>query len=213
MIIKRIVFEAKIKDIISFWKKDIDSYEVNSYIEKFNSLKNNHILSPNEKDISKWYKLPFKDFKKFCDAKLNEYKRKRKLKGIMSSNDELEKVFQNEKVTVYEPLTKEAMCTVGRDTDWCISKPLRKEYEKMVESGAEMYVIVKNIKSDDNLDKVCFTKYAEGDIDIWDKYNDPLPSDDAREQFFIDNNLEEFAIEFIDDWYIYFENFDDDYYK
>ena len=209
---KQFIIEAKINDVIDYWNTETES-EINKYITIFNNMKNSFNLDKNEKDISIWYKKPFNDFKSFIDKKQNDIDIKLKAKGKVKNKDEIKQIYKNSKVTVYIPETKEAMCELGSGTPWCISKPNQKHYEKMIKDGDKIFVIVQNTPKNNNFDKVVFTHYGEGGIDIWLKNNKELQSDAEREQFFIDNNLEDFAIKYIDDWYNFFENFDDKYYN
>ena len=69
-----------------------------------------------EKDISRWIKVGWDDFKKFVDSK-KEVQSKSEVKAI-HKKDSI-RVHQDEEKIVVIPLSKEASIHYGKNTDWC----------------------------------------------------------------------------------------------
>ena len=90
--------------------------EVSKYIELFKELSKRNKIPGIEKDISRWIKAGWDDFKKFVDSK-KEVKSKSEVKSIQKK-DSIQ-VYKDEDKLVVIPLSAEASIHYGRNTRWC----------------------------------------------------------------------------------------------
>ena len=110
-----IIFES-FKDAKVKFKDEASSNEVDKYIEIFKKLAQKNIIKGSDKDIGKWIKSGWQEFKTFVDNK-----------SIEKTNTEVKKSKKKDSITVYEdddkmiviPLSKDASCYYGKNTKWC----------------------------------------------------------------------------------------------
>lgn len=128
-----------------------DEKSVNGYLERFRNLSAQNKLKGTERDIDRVTKnLDFDEFRKWVEEKeraktITQIKRK-KLPGQRINLATIEK----EGFVYYfdVPLDKEASCNIGKNTDWCISKPDKMHWEDYVTSGNVFIMISIKIAED-----------------------------------------------------------------
>lgn len=110
-----LLFES-FKDAKEKFSADASTQEVEKYIDRFKQLAQKNIIKGVDKDIGKWIKSGWGDFKNFIDSKAQE-----------KSNTDIKKSKKTDSITVYEdedkmiviPLSKDASCYYGKSTRWC----------------------------------------------------------------------------------------------
>ena len=118
-LIETIILDESFKDAERiFTDTNGNQKEVSSYIELFKELAKRNKIQGMEKDISRWIKVGWDDFKKFVDSK-KEVQSKREVQSIQKK-DSIQ-VYKDEDKVVVIPLTKEASIHYGKNTKWCTS--------------------------------------------------------------------------------------------
>lgn len=104
------------KDAQRVFSDSSDATEVTQYIAQFKELANRNIVKGPDKDIGKWIKAGWDEFKSFVDA--NSHKStKRQMKTQVKS--ESITIYEDEKVMLVIPLSEKASCFYGKSTKWC----------------------------------------------------------------------------------------------
>ena len=116
-LIETIILDESFKDAERiFTDTNGNQKEVSSYIELFKELAKRNKIQGMEKDISRWIKVGWDDFKKFVDSK-KEVQSKREVQSIQKK-DSIQ-VYKDEDKVVVIPLTKAS--TYGEHLQWCTS--------------------------------------------------------------------------------------------
>lgn len=118
------IFES-FKDAKEKFSADTSTEEVNKYIDQFKELANKNIITGTEKDIGKWIKSGWNDFKKFVDSKSEE---KSKSEVKKSKKKDSITAYQDDNKMVIIPLTQNASCYYGKNTKWCTASTQSKNY-------------------------------------------------------------------------------------
>ena len=163
-----------------------DLYKVMDALKIFNEKKNKGFFK-DPKDINQYKSLQdiFIVSDKYKDEKS---KGDFKVKSSQVTNDEIDKVFENDKWTVYIPKTKEASCVLGRGTQWCTaSQGENNMYDHYTKDGP-LYII---ISKDDPKIKYQYHEHSNQFMDIYDNSIDkkiimPMMFDDGLALYFYD---------------------------
>lgn len=108
--------DAKVK-----FTNEEDEHTVDVYIDTFKELANRNIITGQDKDIGKWIKAGWEEFKAFVDdAKEKNSNRDVKKKRINKSSEYII-LADNDEFTAVIPLTERASCYYGKSTNWCVS--------------------------------------------------------------------------------------------
>lgn len=109
--------DESFKDAQSKFSEEADDeQEVKKYIDKFKELAKKNVIKGQDKDIGKWIKAGWEDFKALVD-KSSEVKTKRQFKKKVKEDAIMP--YEDENVKVVIPLSKPASCEYGRNTKWC----------------------------------------------------------------------------------------------
>lgn len=192
-----------------------DSENVNEYLEKFKELAKRNVIKGPEKDISRWIKAGWNEFKEYVD-KASTVKTKRQQKRKVKSDSIL--VHEDDEKMVVIPLSEKASCFYGKNTQWCTaaeeSDNQFEEYFGRLEVTL-FYVLFKNgdkyaaattgpggYEFFDNQDRSMNKESFEADtdvttdmIDAWHKENQPL-IEKAREKYSPEGKAEYYLEQF-----------------
>lgn len=100
----------------NFVSQGNDDTVVVDYLNKFKELSKQNKISGSDKDIGKWMKSDWQDFKKFVDKKATVISKRQKTKSQKSGAIAVDKT---EDYTIVIPLTEEASIMYGKNTKWC----------------------------------------------------------------------------------------------
>lgn len=119
-----IIFES-FKDAKVKFKDEASSNEVDKYIEIFKKLAQKNIIKGSDKDIGKWIKSGWQEFKTFVDDRSeektkSEVKRSKKKDSIIA--------YEDENIMVVIPLSEDASCYYGKQTKWCTAATTSRNY-------------------------------------------------------------------------------------
>lgn len=104
------------KDAQRVFSDTADASEVTQYITQFKELAKRNIIKGPDKDIGKWIKAGWEEFKDFVDAS-SQSTSKRQMK--MQTKNESIVIYEDEKVMLVIPLSEGASCYYGKNTKWC----------------------------------------------------------------------------------------------
>lgn len=108
--------DAKLK-----FTNEVDEHTVDTYIDAFKELSKRNIIKGADKDIGKWIKAGWEEFKKFVDdAKEQNSNRDIKKKRVNKSGEYIT-LIDNDEYTAVVPLTERSSCYYGKKTNWCVS--------------------------------------------------------------------------------------------
>lgn len=99
-----------------FIEQSGNELEVKEYLETFKVLSRKSIIKGQDKDIGKWIKTGWIEFKEFIDSvkdKTSSRQQKHEIK-----KDAI-KLIDNDVMTVIIPLTEQSSCYYGKQTKWC----------------------------------------------------------------------------------------------
>ena len=108
--------DESFKDAQAKFEEVEDSATVKSYIETFRLLSKQNKIKGQDKDIGKWIKAGWDDFKAFVDMS-KEIKSKRSQNKVVKK-DAIE-IYKDDNVQAIVPLTTKASQIYGRNTKWC----------------------------------------------------------------------------------------------
>ena len=99
------------------WQK-YDKRMLEYTTERFIFHKERGVIPYPEKDISTWFKRPFREFHDLIVKLDQEYdiKQQEKIK-----QKDIEYIFENDKILVLKPNSYEACCKYGYNTKWCVT--------------------------------------------------------------------------------------------
>ena len=133
-----------------------DEAQVNSYFDRYEELSKSSRL----KNFNIQQMKTFDQMKTIIDAVPEESKRE-EIKNIKTS--EVQKVFENDKVTVISPLTKEASIQYGKGTKWCVSGKEDCQFDRYYKDmNQKLYFIIP--KTGDNNDKIIVGVNKDGSL-------------------------------------------------
>ena len=116
-LIETIILDESFKDAERlFTDVSGNQKEVSSYIALFKELSKRNKIQGMEKDISRWIKSGWVEFKEFVDSK-KDVQSKSEVRSVQKK-DSIQ-VYKDEEKVVVIPLTKEASIHYGRNTQWC----------------------------------------------------------------------------------------------
>jgi len=147
---------------------ELEQYDV---INDFNNLLNNNRLEASEKDIQK-YKSPEEVFdvvQKYSDT-TSKSQEKKKMK-----EEEVEKVFENDKVLVVKPKSTRASCQYGAGSQWCTASTGSYNYFRSyyLDRMVNLYYILPKIRMRKNYEKMAVAVHPSGQKEVYlanDKY-------------------------------------------
>ena len=120
--------------------KKEDLYKAKEYLEKFDKLKN----KISNKDINTYKNLP--DLYKVIEETESKSPTKSELKRNVQRTDldkDAELYMETENFKIYIPLTYEASCKLGSDTQWCTAtRSDRKYYDMYTEGDDKLYIFI-----------------------------------------------------------------------
>lgn len=154
--------------------KDLEHYKV---VRDFDRLLNKGILPSDKRDINR-YKTPEEIYD--IVKRYEQTKTKGEIVRDIKRKD-AEKVFENDKVIVVKPKSKEASCFYGKGTKWCTAASSSYNYfdnyylDKMVNL---YYVLVKGSN-----EKYAVAVHPDGKKEVFDAEDNSLPLSQAREIF------------------------------
>ena len=166
-----LILEDRFDDYLK--KKESDTwYEpitANDAVDKFKALTKKNQIAGEKKDIGYWMDRPIIDFINFVDTMAKAYENSRKLKTKAKSEDS-PILFENDKVVIYEILSKAASCKLGSDTPWCITKQNQDYYEWHKNHGYDIIFIIPKANPDN---KMCFIM-NEWKYSVWNSENSTI---------------------------------------
>ncbi|ASV44450.1 hypothetical protein PBI_SCTP2_435 [Salicola phage SCTP-2] len=136
----------------SFLDIENDEAVVDDYLNRFKNLSKQNKISGQNKDISYWIKQGWEDFKQFVDEAEKQYtKTQVKKRKAHDTSDSITLISGSEDSNieiVAVPLTKNASCFYGKDTQWCTSVVSEdNRFGHYVGSGSILvYIITKDDK-------------------------------------------------------------------
>ena len=113
-------------------------------LQLFDSLKKNRKLSGADADINRYksYDEVFEKLSKFSSADYESSKSKRSDKA-KEMRKQSEVFLDNPKYTVIVPLTQEASCYYGQNTEWCTaSTKSDNAYHSYAKNGQKLFIII-----------------------------------------------------------------------
>lgn len=96
--------------------RDASPQDVIKYIDRFKELTNKNLIKGQENDIGTWINAGWDDFRDYIDQ-FNGATSKSASKKNMKKDRIL--VHEDDKIRVVVPLSKEASCFYGKNTQWC----------------------------------------------------------------------------------------------
>jgi len=155
------------KDVrAKFLKQGASEEEVDSYLSRFQELRDKRILKGEQRDIGQ-YKT-FGDLKQVVDKASKVVTKRQKKKKAKAKGAQV--VHSDNNVTVYHITSKPAACFYGAGTKWCISATHgRNMFKPYQEQGISFYFIIsKNRSAEDPLHKVAVAVYpGEEAIEVY----------------------------------------------
>jgi len=139
--------DAKQKFIVQSNNEEI----VKEYLEKFKDLAKRNIIKGQDKDIGKWIKYGWDDFKTFIDSIKNETSSRQQKHEI--KKDAI-KLIDTDAMTVIIPLSEKSSCYYGKQTKWCTaaSETENAFYTYFLKNRTLFYVIKGDRKIAANVD-------------------------------------------------------------
>lgn len=108
--------DAKVK-----FSNNEDEHTVDIYLDTFKELTKRNIIAGPDKDIGKWIKAGWDEFKAYVDdAKEKNSNRDVKKKRVNKSSESITLVDNDEYMAVV-PLSERSSCYYGKKTNWCVS--------------------------------------------------------------------------------------------
>ncbi|ASV44049.1 hypothetical protein PBI_SCTP2_34 [Salicola phage SCTP-2] len=141
--ITQYLFES-FKDAQQKFSQEASEEEVKQYLETFKQLTKKGTISGQDKDIGYWIKQGWNLFKEFVDSKSQE-----------KSKSEVKKSKKKDSIIVHDdddyfmviPLTKNASCFYGKNTQWCTAATESENefaYYFYIQNQAFMYIFNKS---------------------------------------------------------------------
>jgi len=144
---------------------------VDSYIDTFKKIKDkNQIKDLEAKDIDKWAKKGWGDFKKFVDSFEGKKTKSEELKVTREQGVKL--IAENEGWLVYKILTKDACIFYGANTKWCITETDKDHFINYSEKGDFYFYISKDKPKTDRWAKIAYLSEVNLYWDALDKPRD-----------------------------------------
>ena len=160
--------------IYSQEKPEISEFE--EVIPEFDRLVNKGVLPVDARNIQSYKSLKevSQKVEEFDVPTKSELERETKVKGA-------EKVFENDKATVYRITTWEASCLYGRGTKWCISaeKESHHFYDYFMRNA--IYFVIRKQPKRDNYDKIAILVDKSGKKMYWDAKDTQIDGNKAVE--------------------------------
>lgn len=168
-----------------------DYYKAENYLKLFVTFFNR--IPKDKRDINSYKTLPdlydvvepFENNEDITTSKSQE------LKTI--KNNEVNKVFENEKWKVLIPKTKRASCLIGKGTQWCTAADQSRNYFDDYNKEGSLYIIIN--KEDDSKYQVHFEKE-----ELMDTRNRPITPVHFFDEI-VDHNLTAWFIDNRPDFY------------
>ncbi|MEO6303928.1 MAG: hypothetical protein ABIP51_12230 [Bacteroidia bacterium] len=146
-----------IDKICQYFIDGISINDIDKYIKQFNVLTSKGLIK--EKDINA-YKT-FNELKSIVDENKNK-KTKSEMKTDIKMN-EAKKIYEDDRYLVIMPLSKNASCTYGAGTKWCISATNENMWKNYTSRLVRFYFIFDKQLSDKNpLYKIAVAVYPDG---------------------------------------------------
>lgn len=160
---------GKTMDTVNFEEKFSSVVQA---IKTFDKVSNNLPLT----DINQ-----YKDLNQFLTA-INDYgeRARREVESHPGGN----KVYEDSRFYVVNPLTHEASCYYGKGTKWCTSAAGSEHFKRHNDEGKLFYVIDKTKPTSDPYYKVAILRKFDGEESYWDAIDDPF-----KQGWILDSNL------------------------
>lgn len=148
------------------------SVEIAELLKRFKLLKDQYlkdhpeIMTTEDKDVNKLHKISFEEFRSKIEGWEKEYELKVKPLKKQAKREDVEIVFSNEFCDIYEVYTKPAMCKIGSDTDWCVTKSSHTHYENYTEGGSLFRVIITKIDITGKFGDRDYARKYKNEIDL-----------------------------------------------
>lgn len=107
------------------FSRDAAPEDVIKYIERFKELSNKNLIKGKEKDIGTWIRAGWDNFREFIDQYQSTVTKSASKKDV--KKDRI-LVHEDNKVRVIVPLSKEASCFYGKNTQWCTTSETSDNY-------------------------------------------------------------------------------------
>ncbi len=139
---------------------------VKQAIADFKQMNQKNLLSPEEKDITRWVKKGWTSFQNFIDQSIKRV-----------SNKETKKLARSDSVKLYDngtwmavvPLTKDASCFYGKNTRWCTSATESTNYFDSYFSGEAQVTLIYFINKESG-ERLALAVYHNPDEDDKHQY-------------------------------------------
>ena len=172
--LQRIIILADFKSVEKkFVDKGADKEEAKKYLDFFKTLRDEHKLKADEKNIDTWGKKPFEEFQAFIDDKTSEKKHIRQLKPMEGAT----LVAENDNWFVYNITDYEASKRYGEGTKWCITQ--EKWWNKYRRRVNFYFLISKKLDEANKWFKIALQVPRKGKNTYWDSLDnsyDKLPT-------------------------------------
>jgi len=141
----------------------LDQYDI---IKDFNDLVEKHRIKGEQADINR-YKSPEEVYdvvKHFEDNNMSKTQTSKKIKA-----EEAEKVFENDKVIIVKPLSKDASIYYGANTRWCTSASSSYNYfnSYFYNRNVTLYYVISKIPVQKNYEKIAVAVYPDGKKEVY----------------------------------------------
>lgn len=143
--------QAKFSDISG------DEDEVKEYIENFKQLAKKNVIKGQDKDIGKWIKAGWDEFKIFVDDSSKVITKRQQTKKVKSDSIT---VYDDDDKMVVIPLSEKASCYYGKNTQWCTAATTSDNYftSYFGTQGVTLFYIFLKDKSE----KLAVARYPDG---------------------------------------------------
>jgi len=160
-----------------------DEHEVKEYIEQFKDLAKRNIIKGQDKDIGKWIKAGWDEFKVFIDK--NATIKSNRMKKNISKKNVIE-IYNKNGIKVVIPLTKSSSCLYGSNTKWCTAGKEDNKFNYYFKQNnvALIYVLYGRMKM---AIAVQLNDLDSGIYEIFDEEDTSVDRADFME--FVDNNV------------------------
>ena len=170
------ILQESFKDAeLKFTNETNDEDVVVKYIDEFKRLVNKNIIQGSDKDIGKWIKAGWEEFKSFVDASREKPSKQDIKKKRVNKDNESIILVDNDEYTAVLPLTERASCFYGKKTNWCVSVVSKDNmFNDYVASGR----FPVHIKKDDKQYSIVYGIFQNDIVEIRGETNDSFTQKD-----------------------------------
>lgn len=154
-----------IKDARARWVGEgFSPGEIDELLKRFKELKDSllrdhlEIMTLDDRDVNKLHKLSFEEFREKIEFLEMEYKSKVQPLKKQAKKKDQRTIYSSDLCDIQEVFSKAAMCKIGSNSDWCVTKPNQTYFEEYTSVGVMFRIIEAKVDITDKFDIKDFSR-------------------------------------------------------